>query len=108
MSPTTTVTDPPGRGGQPIEHRRAGVDAGHGEPGAGEWDGQPAGADAQFEHRPAGPARPAIAGDRGVDVGDRGVPVVVHVGERLAVGVGAVALHRPQAMARHGRPIRPR
>ena len=104
MSPRTTVTDPLDIGrGEPFEHRRARVDAGHREPGLRDRDRQPAGADTELEHAAGGPRQAGRQGDRGVDVGDRGVPVVVHVGERLAVGVGAVALHRPQAMARWGR-----
>ena len=58
MSPTITVTEPVRvAGGEPIEHRRAGVDAGHREPGSGERDRQPAGADAEFEHAAARPGQ---------------------------------------------------
>ena len=61
--------------------------------GAGERDRQPAGADAELEHG-AAPGEPEQGVDGGVDVGQSAVPVVVHVGEPVAVRGWSVALHR--------------
>ena len=86
--------------GESVQHRRAGVDAGHRQPGSRHRDAQPTGTDTELEHSAARRGEPRDHRHRGIDVGDGGVPIVVHVGERLAVRVGAVALHRSQAMAR--------
>ena len=92
-------------GAQPVEHRRAGVDAGDVEARGGERDGQPSGADAELEHRgrAAGERAAATSRDRGVDVATPAVPVVVHVGEGVAVRRWSVA--HPPASRRSGRPI---
>ena len=89
MSPSTASTSPAGSAvGQPGEHRSAGVDARHAEAAlaaAGQRDRQAAGADAELEHG----TRPGQIEQHGhggrVDVGDVAVPVVVHVGEGVAV-----------------------
>ena len=79
-------------GAEALQHGRGGVDPGDLDPRLGEGDGEPAGADAELEDRPAaGQLDEGL--HAGVDVAEVGVPVVVHVGEPLAVGRRVVALH---------------
>ena len=82
------------------------VDAVHLEPACGERQGQAAGADPELEHRAAARARATSAASRvgaGGHVGDVAVPVVVDVGEAVAVGARVVALHRPSVAGRRRR-----
>ena len=86
--------------GQRSQHRRARVEPGDLEAGRGRRDRQPAGPDTELQqagsisavgHRDeVGEQLDHIGG-----VAQPGVPLVVDVGERLSVAVGAVALHVP-------------
>ena len=87
------TASPPGSSAQPVEHGGGGVDRPHVEPAGGEGHGQPAAARAELEHAPAGAGERRHPADRGVHVGDVGVPVVVDVGEAVAVGAGSVSVH---------------
>ena len=105
MSASTTVTaSAPG-----LSASRRSIDgdaiptAAH--PGGGERDCEPAGADTEFEHRTVA-GEPSDRRHCGVDVADVGVPVVVDVGEALAVGVGAVAVVSGEIDHRHSVPGR--
>ena len=79
-------------GGETIEHRRRRVESPHLDPGGGERHRQAAAADAELEHAAATGGR-HDPGHRGVEVVDVAVPVVVDVGEGVAVGRRSVAVH---------------
>ena len=81
------------------EHRRAAVDADHAETSIRHRNGEPPGTDAEFEHSTAGAGDVHHACHGGLDVGDVGVPFVVHVGEPVAVRTLVVSPHRPEATA---------
>jgi cysteine desulfurase len=85
---------------QLVEHRLARIDADHVQPGGGHRYGEPSGADAEFEHPAAGSGEFDESPHRGVDIGDVGVPVVVHVGEPVAVRSMVVSPHDPEVMRR--------
>jgi hypothetical protein len=104
MSPSTPrtsawVTPSAPRGhlrGEPLEHRGGRVDPHHRDE---RRDGQrqPPGAHPELEHRATarfGHQRGHGVGHR-VGIGDALVPIVVDVGEAVAVGGSVVALHRP-------------
>ena len=67
------------------------------EPGDRHRRGEPTGTDPEFEHPAAGAGEPDHAPHRRRDVGHVGVPLVVHVGEAVAVARRVVAVHRSQA-----------
>ena len=81
------------------DHRLGGVDAVHLEAALGEREREPAGADRELQHR-------AVAGELGEQLDARllleearvAVPLVVDVGDAVAVGLGAVVV-------RHGRTL---
>ncbi len=81
------------------EHRLTAVDTDHAETGIRHRHGEAPGPDAQLEHSTP------LAGDldhaphRGLDVGDVGVPLVVHIGEPLAVRTLVVSPHHGEATA---------
>jgi cysteine desulfurase len=83
---------------QPGEHRCAGVDTDDPKAGGCHGDGEPAGADAEFEHAAIGAGEFEHASNGGVDVGDVGVPVVVDIGEPVAVRTMVVSPHAPEVM----------
>jgi cysteine desulfurase len=80
------------------EHGLAAVDADDAEAGVRHRHGETSGPDTEFEHAPAGTGEFDHARDGGVDVGDVGVPLVVHVGEPVAVRTMVVSPHPPEAM----------
>jgi hypothetical protein len=92
--------------GSPLEahqHRRRGVHAPGRHAALGERHGQPPTADTELQHAPAGRelgqrghCRVGVAGGSGMLV-----PLVVHVGEGIAVGVRSVPLHGVDRRRRH-------
>ena len=75
-------------------------------PRAASGQGQPSRPDAELEDgSAAGSATSAASAvGAGLGIGDVAVPVVVDVGEAVAVGARLVALHRPSVAARDAAP----
>ena len=82
-------------GGQPGEHLLAGVDTDDLKAASGERDGDPPGSDTELEHRQTGAFGSQLGEqvDRGSDIADVVVPIVVDIGEGVAVGRAGVAIH---------------
>ena len=76
------------------EHRRRRVDAGDSDSTFSERERESTGPDAELKNGPA-VSQGVHRVHRGFDVADVGVPVVVDVGETVAVAGCRVALHRP-------------
>ena len=93
MSPTRTSTrSPPGFAAQPLEHRGRRVDSVHLEPALGERDRELAGADAELEDASAA-ARLEEERDGRLPFGVHRIPLVVHIGDRVAIALGPVPIH---------------
>ena len=86
--PTADITS-----AQPIEHRRAGIHVVHVESLLGHRHGHSPGPDAQLEHAATRGGQLGDERDGCRDIADTVVPVVVHIGERIAVRRPSVPLH---------------
>ena len=82
------------------EHGLAAVDTDDAEARVRHRHSETSGTDPEFEHAPADTGELDHPRDGGVDVGDVGVPLVVHVGEPVAVRTMVVSPHPPKAMPR--------
>lgn len=82
---------------QPLQHQIARVKAVYLQPGRSEGNRQPSGTDPEFQYwQRAGPARKSAERvDGGGDIADPVIPLVVHVGEGVAVARIVVAPHSP-------------
>ncbi len=81
------------------EHRFTAVDTDHAETSIRHRHGESPGTDAELEHSTPNGGELDHALHRGLDVGDVGVPLVVHVGEALTVRTLVVSPHHREATA---------
>jgi len=94
LDPTVDVTF-----GELGEHRLAAVDADDLEARIRHRHREPSGADPEFEHSPVRASEFDDARHGCRDVGDIGVPLVVHVGEPIAVRTSVVSPHHRETTA---------
>lgn len=80
-------------GRESFEHGRAAVEADHVGTGGGEWESESTGTDAELEERPVPTDRAKTRHGR-VDPADVPIPVVVDIGEGVAVRLLVVSVHR--------------